>query len=117
MAVLTPDRAKLRFVRRGQRDKLIGRLQTAGNILKQGAQRALLTSGRGVARRFRASCGIIRIAVADIISCRGRTADNRDFAVLSPESDSVADSLSYHFRRIAIHWIVDANCRVKGCVK
>src|SRR5580700_844546 len=117
MAVMIPYRAKLRFVRRGQRHKLIGWLQPAGNILEEGAQRALLTGGRGVAQGFRARCGIIRIAAANIISCRGRSADNRDFAVLCPERDSVADSLSYHCRRIAVHWIVNANCRVKGCVK
>ena len=112
-----PYRDILRFVRRGKRHKLVGWLQPAGNILEERAQRALLTGGRGVARGFRASCGIIRIAVADIISCRGSSADNRDFAVFSPERDCVADSLSYHWRRIAIHRIVHADCRVKGCVK
>jgi len=117
MAVMLPYRGKIRFVRWGQRHKLIGLLQPAGNILEEGAQRALLTGGRGIASGLRARCGIIRIAGADIISRRGRSAYNRDFAVLSPERDGVADSLSYHCRRIAIHWIVDTNCRVKGCVK
>ena len=64
-----------------------------------------------------ASCGILRIAVADIISCRGSSADNREFGVFGPDREYVAGSLSYHCRRIAVHWIVHADCRMKGCVK
>ena len=91
-------------------------LETAGDILVQCAQRALLTVGRRVARGWRASCGIIRIAIADVISCPGTIVDDGDFAVLRPNREYLADSLCYHFLRIAIHWIVHADCRVKGCV-
>src|SRR6202521_3336843 len=105
------------FVRRGKRYPLIGWLQPAGNILEERAQRALLPGGRRVARGWRASCGIIRIAVADIISCCGSSADNREFGVLSKDREYFAGSLSYHCRRIAVHGIVHADCCVKGFVK
>ena len=114
---MIPYRDKLRFVRRRQGHKVIAVLQRAGNILEERAQRFLLTGSRRVARGFRATYGIIRIAVSDIISRRGSGADNCDFAVFSPERECVADSLSYYFSRIATHWIAHADCRVKGCVK
>src|ERR1700733_5054874 len=104
LAVFVPYGDKLRVVRRGKRHKLIGCLQTACKILEERTQRALLTGGRRVARGWRATFGIIRITVADIISCRGRSADNREFGVSGPDRECLADSLSYNGRGIAIHW-------------
>ena len=118
MAVTIPSRAKLRFVRRGQRHKLIGWLQPAGNILEEGAQRALLTVGERCRPRVQG-----KLQDRPDRRCRYNFLPRGEVLtiVISPSSvqsaNSIADSLSYHCRRIAIHWILDANCRVKGCVK